>query len=59
LPASSNELWVLVVAFLVDLPAEFGGLFGQVEQRRDLGARKPFDSKQMSVWKGEGVGFGR
>ena len=47
-----------IVAFLVDLPAELGGLFGQVEQRRDLGARKAFDSKQMAVRKGEGLGFG-
>ena len=46
-----------IVAFLVDLPAELGGLFGQVEQRRDLGARKAFNSKKMAVRKGRGRGL--
>ncbi len=48
-----------IVAFLVDLPAELGGLFGKIEQRRDFGARKAFDSKKMAVRKGKVGGFGR
>ena len=47
-----------IVAFLVDLAAELGGLFGKIEQRRDLGARKAFDSKKMAVRKGKFGGFG-
>ena len=43
-----------VVALLVDLPAELGGLFGQIEQRRDLGSGKAFNSKKMAVRKGRG-----
>ena len=44
---------------IVDLAAELGGLLGQIKQRRDLGARKAFDSKKMAVRKGGVWSFGR
>src|SRR5581483_3874178 len=44
-----------VVALLGDLAAELDGLFREVQESDDLGARKAFDSKKMAVRKG-GVG---
>ncbi len=47
-----------IIALLGDLPAELGGLLGEVEQGDDLAPRKAFDSKKMAVREGDVGGCG-
>ena len=64
LPASSNEDWVRVeasknrlisvrprsdVLLLLDLAVELDEFLGEIEQARNLVARKPFDPQQVAL----------